>query len=60
MAKPSILKLLCDERVLCVDKQNNGWVQFTEACDNYFSVVLSPDDVKQLAAELLALVNEPS
>jgi hypothetical protein len=33
-------------------------LNLTEACDHWFTVMLTPDDVRKLAAELLELVDE--
>lgn len=55
--RASILDRLRAERVLSV-KFREGKIRFREECDAYFTEYLTPDEVRQLSAELLTLADE--
>jgi hypothetical protein len=47
-----ILASLFVERVIGVGVLRDGRIGLEEACDNFFSVALTPDELRQLAVEL--------
>lgn len=53
----SVLKFLEDQRIFSVDAKRH-FVLFTEECDRYFKIQLTPDEVRQLAGELIAMAIE--
>ena len=53
-----ILNLLEEEGIMYVTRPGPGEFVFTEACDHYFSVSLTRDQVLLLADELRALAGE--
>jgi hypothetical protein len=52
MEKDSILKMLDDERIFSIQKQDDGGYKFMEGCDDCFEVILYPDEIRLLIAEL--------
>lgn len=52
----SILQRLDDERIFNVSKEG-VLIAFTERCDDHFTVELTPDEVRQLAQELLNIAD---
>lgn len=55
---PSILEALSGERIFEISKvDQSGEFDFTEQCDQYFSVNLTSDQVRGMAAELLAFID---
>jgi hypothetical protein len=52
----SILKTLEEERIFSIDSEN-GEMGIVEACDGYFSVVLTKAEFERLIAELQAIYN---
>lgn len=57
MPKHPMIDALADQRIFDVVRRGPGLV-FTEACDNYFCLVLNPDEVRQLCDELLSLLED--
>ena len=55
----SILDLLSDERVFTVElSEPKTELRIKEACDNYFDVVLSKQELSRLIEELSAIRDE--
>ena len=52
----TILGRLAAGRVFDVSAHDGEWV-FTEGCDDYFALSLTPDDVRRLALELLTIAD---
>ena len=52
----TLLKALADQRVMTVEAKEGGF-EIGEACDNYFSVRLTPDQLRALGEELVALAH---
>jgi hypothetical protein len=52
----ALLDVLADARVFCISKAENseGWC-LREGCDDHFNVVLTPQQLYNLGAELQAL-----
>jgi len=58
----TLLEALADQRVMTIEVKDGGF-EVGEACDNYFSVRLTPDQLRALGEELIALAhtsNDPS
>lgn len=52
------LKRLADQstgRVFEITKNDNGTFRIEECCDNYFSLDLTAEELRELAAEIVAL-----
>lgn len=56
------LNRLAQERIVNITTypENPGLFSFQEACDYYFNLDLTADEVLELAAELIAMVKEYS
>lgn len=54
----SVLDWLSRERVFTAYTNQRGYVEICERCDDFFSLLLTPDEVRELANELLALVED--
>lgn len=54
----SILARLYDERILKVFPTRHDTVIFMEACDFYYEDILTKDEVRQLAKELLEMIGD--
>lgn len=52
----AILGKMKAKRVFSVTREGDGFL-FEELCDRAFAVILDKDEVRQLAAELLAMVD---
>ena len=52
----TMLEALANQRVMTVEAKDGGF-EVGEACDNYFSVRLTPEQLRQLAEELIALAH---
>lgn len=53
-----ILKLLENDRIFSVIKDDNGNFSFTEECDCYFTTTLTPAQLMQLTVELRQMLND--
>lgn len=53
-----IMKRLSDARVLDILRTDAGKFSFTEACDQYFDLDLTREEVLELAKELEAIANQ--
>lgn len=53
-----ILDELDEEHIFSVSKTEDGRFEFTESCDVYHSFILSAEDVKTLAYELLNMADK--
>lgn len=51
----TITEILKDERIVAITRPHVGVVHVQEACDHYYGVVMTPDHLRQWAAELVAL-----
>lgn len=56
--KNEILDLMSEERIFDVSKTDSGDFEFTEGCDNYFQLTLTPAQLMQLTVELRQLLND--
>jgi hypothetical protein len=54
----TVIEALNDARVVSIDRLEDGRIAFAERCDDYFIAVLSQDQVRELARELIALIGE--
>lgn len=52
----SILEYLYDEKIFNIEKIGEKYI-FSEACDEYFYVMLTQKDMKKLISELEELIN---
>jgi hypothetical protein len=52
----TLLDALHNARVFTLSSEPDGRVRITEACDDYFFALLTSEQVRALARELLALV----
>ena len=53
----NLLQRLADARIFSIQPKDEGW-EFVEECDRWFGQTLTPAEVRQLAAELIALVDK--
>ena len=53
----TVLAALCEAQVFIVDKTNDGRFRFTERCDDYYSAILTRDQMLLLAAEIAEMAN---
>lgn len=57
MSESTILDRLSDERVFSIEKNEDGTFCIEEDCDNYFAVVLTPEELNRLGDEIKQLAN---
>lgn len=57
-ADESVLNYLDSERVLTITRNDDGTFNVTEHCDDFFGVDLTADELRELAAELIALADK--
>lgn len=55
----TLLEALEDQRVMTVEAKDGGF-EIGEACDNYFSVRVTPEQLRALGEELIALAHTPN
>jgi hypothetical protein len=54
----TLLEALADQRVMTIEAKEGGF-EIREKCDNYFSVRLTPDQLRELGEELIAIAHTP-
>jgi hypothetical protein len=52
----TLLEALADQRAMTIEAKDGGF-EVGDACDNYFSVRLTPDQLRALGEELIALAH---
>jgi len=55
---PTVLGGLSDNRILKIEREEDGRFRVAEGCDDYFSARLTPDQVATLGRELIELANK--
>ena len=53
-----ILPQLRERQIFSIERTESGHFVLQEECDNYFDVELTPQDLKNLAAELVRLADD--
>jgi hypothetical protein len=54
---PTVLAGLSDNRVLKIDREEDGRFRVSEACDDYFSAQLTSEQLAALGRELIEMAN---
>lgn len=52
-----ILHALSEERIFWIEPDVSGTFDIVECCDNHFAVEMTEDELRQLAAEIIALAD---
>ena len=58
MIKTPMLDFLQENRIMHLRRGKNNETYATDGCDDWFGVVLTPDDLRTLASELTAAADE--
>ena len=53
----TVLAGLSDNRILTVERENDGRFRVAEGCDDYFSARLTAEQLESLGRELIELAN---
>ena len=54
---PTVLAGLSDNRVLKIEREEDGRFRVSEGCDEYFSARLTPEQLAALGRELIEMAN---
>lgn len=54
---PTVLAGLSDNRIIKIDREEDGRFRVTEGCDDYFSARLTPEQLATLGRELIEMAN---
>jgi len=55
---PTVLAGLSDNRVLTIERGEDGRFRVAEGCDNYFSARLTPEQLAAMGRELIEMANK--